>query len=524
MRDRLRFTFEDMGEQALKNIASPIHAYRVRFAGAEPGERAAARPLRRNTVAAAALGGLVAVCAVTAIGLLAWRSHVQPAAAVVSADAAPLPLPDKPSVAVLPFTNIGGDAKQERLADGITEDVITDLSRYRDLFVIARNSVFTYKGKAVSVQQVGRELGVRYVLEGSIQTSCDRVRVTAQLIDSSRNVHVWSQQYDRPLDDIFQVQSEVTQKIAATLGASGTGAVALADAAHAKRKPPASLQAYDYMLLGIDLILQGRTEEDSKQAEAFLSKALELDPQFALAYRRLGTVYENRAYAPWPHEEPPVLLEKARDRYLKAIALDPTDGFAHSKLGGVYCMLNDFDRCLAAFEEAVALNPNDPGILVDYGEQLTFVGRAKEGVEMIERAYRLNPHYPNWYNNSVDPFYATGRYDEVIARTSKNGGPQSTWHGVLVTMSLAQLERRSEVAMAKADLLRRYPDFSLERVLSDYGTIKDRSTLERYMDGVRKAGLNDCATGAELQKYPKMTHLALCDTRRAGGQPAQTPG
>ncbi len=228
VRERLGFMFEDMGEQALKNIASPIHAYRVRFAGAEPGERGALRSSRRNTIAAAALGALVATCAVAAIGLFVWRNHVPPAPPVPPAASAAntaLPLPDKPSVAVLPFTNIGGDAKQERLADGITEDVITDLSRYRDLFVIARNSVFTYKGKALSVQQVGRELGVRYVLEGSIQTSGDRVRVTAQLIDAATNAHVWSERYDGALDDIFNVQNEVTQKIAAAL-AGASGAVA----------------------------------------------------------------------------------------------------------------------------------------------------------------------------------------------------------------------------------------------------------------------------------------------------------
>ncbi len=522
VRDRLRFTFEDIGEQALKNIASPIHAYRVRFAGAEPGERAAARPLRRNTVAAAALGGLVAVCAVTAIGLLAWRSHVQPAAAVVSADAAPLPLPDKPSVAVLPFTNIGGDAKQERLADGITEDVITDLSRYRNLFVIARNSVFTYKGKAVSVQQVGRELGVRYVLEGSIQTNGDRVRVTAQLIDAATNAHVWSDRYDRALDDIFEVQNEVTQKIAAALGGT-TGAAAMADLSNVRRKPPANLHAYDYERLGTELFLKVNTIEDSLKAEDLIRKGITLDPQFARLFFRLGWIYNNRAYLPG-EKNPPGLLEQAKIHFLKAIEIDPNDALIYSGLGMVYFELNDFDSGLAAFEQAFALNPNDPAILVLYGEQLAFVGRAEDGIRAIDRAYRLNPHYPKWYDGNVDPFYATRRYEEVIARIRRSGGPRVTWHDVLVTMSFAQLGRQSELATAKGDLLRRYPGFSLERSLSDLGTIKDPPTLEHYMDGVRKAGLNDCATEAELQKYPIMTHLAVCDARRAGRQPARAPG
>jgi adenylate cyclase len=211
VRDRLGFTFEDIGEQALKNIAVPIHAYRVRFEGVELPNRAAAafRPPRRRNVMASVIG-LAAVCAVAAIAVGFWSHRAPPpvpAQLAAAAQNAPLPLLDKPSVAVLPFTSIGDDAKQERLADGMTEDVITDLSRFRDLYVIARNTMFTYKGKPVNVQQVGRELGVRYVLEGSIQTSGDRVRVTAQLIEAATDVHVWSGRYDRALGDIFDVQN-----------------------------------------------------------------------------------------------------------------------------------------------------------------------------------------------------------------------------------------------------------------------------------------------------------------------------
>jgi len=198
-----------------------------------------------------------------------------------------LPLPDKPSIAVLPFTNIGGDAKQERLADGITEDLITDLSRYHGLFVIARNSVFTYKGKAVSVQQVGRDLGVRYVLEGSIQTNGDRVRVTAQLIDAATNAHVWSDRYDRALDDIFEVQNEVTQKIAGELGGV-TGTLAATDAASIRRKQPANLNAYDYYIMGQELHYR-ITKDDVAKAEPLLKKAMELDPQFRTGPLCLGT-------------------------------------------------------------------------------------------------------------------------------------------------------------------------------------------------------------------------------------------
>ena len=459
--------------------------------------------------------GLAAVCAVVAVAISFWPRHappsvaVQPAAAVASA---PLPLPDKPSVAVLPFANIGGDAKQERLADGITEDVITDLSRHRDLFVIARNSVMVYKGKPISVREVGRELGVRYVLEGSIQTSGDRVRVTAQLIEAATDIHVWSERYDRALDDIFDVQNEVTQKIAAALGGQ-SGAVAVADTVSARRKAPANLQAYDYYLLGVESFLRF-TKEDYSKAEELLKKAIELDPQFARAHRGLGVVYFVQAGWGWV-ENAPAWFEKAKVTLLKAVALDPTDNWAYAILGQVYMQLSELDRGLAAFEQSFILNPNDPDMLALYGPQLVMVGRANEGVEMVNRAFRLNPHHPDWYNICVDPFYATGDYQQVVTMTRRFSGQLSVWHWAVLALAYAQLGQQKEAATALADFTRRFPDPSFERLLSDVGEFRDDPTLARYLDGARKVGLRDCATAEELQKYPKMIHLAVCDAKRA---------
>jgi adenylate cyclase len=517
VRDRLGFTFEDIGEQALKNIAAPIHAYRVRFEGTDPTARAPPLPpsRKRNFVAALVIG--LAGCAILAIAVVVWPSRapaprvpVQPAAV---AQSAPLPLPDKPSIAVLPFTNIGGDAKQERLADGITEDVITDLSRYRDLFVIARNSVFAYKGKAVSVQQVGRELGVRYVLEGSIQTSGDRVRVTAQLIEAATNAHVWSDRYDRALGDIFDVQNEVTQKIAGALGGM-TGTLALADAASVRRMAPANLQAYDYYVLGVDYHFQHNREGNFK-AEAAFKKAIELDPHLARAYVGLGRVYLVRGSWGWG-ESAPSDYERAKSLELKAIELDSADATAYALLGEIYFFLSDYDRGLGAFQQALVLNPNDPTILVKYGGTALFLsGRSQEGVEMINRAYRLNPHYEGYYDSYTDPFYVLGQYDEVIAKTLRRRGELDLQSQLTLILTYAQLGRETDMAAARTELLRRYPDFSLERWLSDFGTIKDQPTLARYLDGARKAGLRDCATPADLQKYPKMKHLAACDAKRA---------
>ena len=472
------------------------------------------RPRRRMSGLALLLG-IATSGVIVAVGVLTESHRVVPVKPPVGpARVANLPLPEQPSIAVLQFVVIGGHASQQRLADGITEDVITDLSRYRELFVIAGNSVFAYKGKDVSVQRIGRELGVRYVLDGSIQTDGDRVRVTAQLIDAATNVHVWSERYDRALGAIFDVQGDVTQKIAAAL-AGNQGAVTIADTAASGRKPPANLQAYDFELLGTELMLR-RTEADSDKAEKLFNKAIELDPQFACAYGHLAVLYDMHLNQGWGRETPAALLEKAKSFILKAIALDPTDGIHYARLGELDFEGSDFDRGLAAFERAVALNPNDPSILMYFGEQLAFVGRAAEGVEMIDRAFRLNPRPPDWYNYQVDPFYATGRYDVAEARLLRAQRDRPIWASVVLALSYAQLEERAETAASVAALLRRYPDFSMERALSDFGGIRDPATLARYLDGARKAGLHECAGEEELRAHPQMRPLPVCAARRAG--------
>jgi len=380
--------------------------------------------------------------------------------------------------------------------------------------VIARNSVFTYKGKPVNIQQVGRDLGVRYVLEGSIQTSGDRVRVTAQLIEAATNAHIWSERYDRELGDIFNLQSEVTQHIAAALGGA-SGALSVADAAAIRRKPPSSLQAYDYYVLGQELNLRV-TKEDTPKAEAPLKKAIELDPQFARAYFALGYLYNNEAWWGWGDADAPTLFERAKVTLLKALSLDPSDAFAHATLGVVYLGLGDIDRGFAEFEKAYALNPDDPDVLIHVGGNLMVKGRAQEGVDMINRAFRLNPHYPPWYNAAMDPYYAVGQYDQVIAMARRTVGDVLVWGQFVLALSYAQLGRRSDTIAALAELQRHYPDFSTERFFSDFGgPIPDQPTMAHYLDGARKAGLRECATEAELQRYPKMTHLAVCDTKRA---------
>ncbi len=289
---KLDLTFEPMGEHTVKNIAKPITVYRVLPGSARAAKRgpfhldSALRGPRQAAIAAAVAVLLVAGAA--GAWHTFWRPSAPPAAVAEiagsgAAQARPaLPLPDKPSIAVLPFDNLSGEARYQRLADGITEDIITDLSRFRDLFVIARNSTFFYKDKPTDVRQIARELGVRFVLEGSLQAQDERVRITAQLIDASTGNHVWSERYDRFLDDVFAVQDEVTQSIVAQLGGL-YGAITRVGRDVARRKPSESLQAYDYYLLGIETTARF-TKEDLKTAQELFRKALQLDPNFARGY------------------------------------------------------------------------------------------------------------------------------------------------------------------------------------------------------------------------------------------------
>src|SRR5713101_881337 len=321
VRDKLDFAFEDAGEQRVKNIARPLRVYRV----------------RTDRVVGEA------------------RSTAQP----------PLALPDKPSVAVLPFTNMSGDPDQEFVSDGIAEDVITALSRYPSLFVIARNSCFTYKGRAVDVKQVGRELGVRYVLEGSVRKAGNRIRVTAQLVEAETGNHVWAERYDRDLADIFSVQDEITQ--ATTIAIAP--AIADAEQQRAMRKPPASLDAWGAYQRGMWHLGKASAEDDSL-AGKFFQQAIDIDPMFAGGYIGLSAVL-SRAKGTQAKEE-----ELAR----RAVSLDSGDAEAHSRLALALNARGDHRGARAQAERALALCPNLAAAHGALGVILAYSGQPKEGL------------------------------------------------------------------------------------------------------------------------------------------------
>jgi adenylate cyclase len=344
VRDKLDFAFEDAGEQRVKNIARPLRVYHVR-----PGELADEE-----------------------------MSAAQP----------PLALPDKPSLAVLPFTNMSGDPEQEFVSDGIAEDVISALSHYPSLFVIARNSTFTYKGRAVDVKQVGRELGVRYVLEGGVRKAGNRIRVTAQLIEAETGNHVWANRYDRDLADIFAVQDEITHALTTAL----TPAIADAELRRAIRKPPESLDAWAAYQRGLWHLSKANSEDDTI-AQNFFRRAIDLDPTFAPGYSALALA-QLQAAAIYQKLSLAEAQSSAEALARRAVSLDGADAEARSCLGWALQARGELDGALVEIERALAMSPNLAVAHWQRGATLIFSGQPMKGLDALETCIRLDPRDP----------------------------------------------------------------------------------------------------------------------------------
>ncbi|MGE0827127.1 MAG: tetratricopeptide repeat protein [Candidatus Binatia bacterium] len=319
------------------------------------------------------------------------------------------PLPDKPSIVVLPFINMSQEAGQEYFSDGITEDLTTDLSKISGLFVISRHSAFTSKGKAVKVQDISRELGVQYVLEGSVRRVSDRVRVSAQLIDATTDHHLWAERYDRPLTDIFAVQDEIVQRIMTTLKLQLT----LDGHGYLVRKRTDNLEAYDFYLRGVESYYR-MTKEDNLRARQMYEKAIALDPQYAEAYAQLGSTY----YVEWVWHWSADLqtLGQAVILAQRALALDDSLPMAHSFLGKIYALTQQYDQAITEEERALALDPNNADSYDNQAEALNVMGRPEEALRAIERAIRLNPRSPEWYLGNLGvAYFLLGRYPDAVA-------------------------------------------------------------------------------------------------------------
>jgi adenylate cyclase len=389
---------------------------------------------------------------------------------------------DAPSIVVLPFTNMSGESEQEYFADGLTEDIITELSRFRHLFVISRNSAFKYKGKAVNVRQVADELRVQYVIEGSVRKVDNRVRVTVQLIDAPLDRHIWAERYDRQLQDIFAIQDEVTTSIVATL----PGRLDAAAQERLRGNPTDSMAAYECVLAG-KLHHHRSTRADNEEALRLLDRALALDPNYAHAHAwKACTLGQSWVLGFCADRD--ATWHQIMDELQIALQLDSNDSDVHRILAAVYLTRKDHDKAFFHQQRALTLNPNDDLIVVQQGEILTWLGQPEEGVQWIEKAMRLNPYHPErFWNHLGRAYFVARRYQEAISAFGHISAPDQFHHAFLAACHAQLGDDLSAQAHAR-EVLKRNPNFTIESYLNTlhYKQEEDRA---HHRESLLKAGL-----------------------------------
>ncbi len=436
VRHKLKLAFEDAGEHELHNIAGRTRVYRVALDRA-PAPHAVAEP---------AAGA-------------------------------------KPSIIVLPFTNLSGSPEQEFFADGLAEDILTELSRFRDLFVISRNTSFKFKGQAVDVRKVARELGVQYVIEGSVRRAGNRVRVTVQLIDGESDRHLWAERYDRDLEDIFAIQDEITSAIVATL----PGRVAAAAHDRAERKPTESMAAYE-LVLEAKVLHHRAKRADNHKAQVLIGRALELDPKYAHAHAWKACILGQAWIRDW--SEDPDATKRVIESHLEiALGLDENDSDVQRVLAALRLTQKNYDKAVHHQQRALSLNPNDDLIVVQQGELLTWLGRPEEGVPWIEKAMRLNPyHPPRFWNHLGRAYFVARRYAEAIEAFKRIAAPDQ-FHSSFLAASFAQLGDTLAAQKHAQEVLAQNPRFTWSSTLVPILHYKRESDLAHHREAVLKAGL-----------------------------------
>jgi TolB-like protein/cytochrome c-type biogenesis protein CcmH/NrfG len=401
----------------------------------------------------------------------------------------PLPLPDKPSIAVLPFVNMSGDPEQEYFSDGMTEEIITALSKTPTVFVIARTSSFRYKGKEVDVRTVGRELGVRYVLEGSVRKSEDRLRITAQLVDGQTGKHLWAERWDRELKDIFDIQDEITMKILTGLQ------VKLTMGEHARRveKGASNVQAYLKVLQARAHLLRGN-KEDNLLARQLLEEAIALDPNYPIAYIILGWTHWADALRRWS-KSPEQSLARVVQLAQKVQAMDDSLGAPHLQLGFVYLFRREHEKAIAEMEQAVAVIPNSDRAHAFLGRALYYAGRSDEAIPLIKKALRRNPQPESWMLEYLGAAYnLKGQYEEAIAACKEaiKIAPRREDAHITLTCAYSLSGREQESRAMAEEVLRINPKYCIR---SGKGLYKNPTDTELLNNALRKAGLPDCPPG-----------------------------
>jgi adenylate cyclase len=475
---KLPYGYDFIGDQTVKNISKPVGAYRVlmdprvTIAG-KPKEKKLS-PVRRLPIF---VGVVVVLLLAVAVGI--WQFYMRrPSVEPASVEKMAYQLPDNPSIAVLPFNNLSGDPEQEYFSDGLTDEIIATLSKVPKLFVIARNSTFTYKGKPVKVQQVSEELGVRYVLEGSVRKGGDKIRITVQLIDALSGHHLWAEQYDRNLDDIFAVQDEITKKIITALQVKLTEG----EQVRAAAKGTNNLEAYLKCLQANEYLNRGNIQRNAL-AKQLAKEAIALDSEYAWAYYVLARTHQNDMWH-GTTKSPKESLAKAMELLQKAIVLDNTFAEAHSELGFLFSIEKQHDKALALGKKAVALNPNSADSHLRLGKIFIFTDRWEESIPEYKTAIRLNPIPPVLYFWSLGLSYgATGQYEEAITWCEKavRQEPDSFFAHLMMTAVYSWSGRDEDARAEAAEVLRINPQFSLEKF--------EKKAGKSLVSALRKAGL-----------------------------------
>ncbi len=490
VKNKLKLEYRFVGKKSVKNIKDPVPVYRVlSYPGAAAHRVTKARRSLKRTWLKAAIAAIVVVLVIAVIAFLNFylrRPPIEPA----SVERMAYPLSDKPSIAVLPFVNMSGDPEQEYFSDGITEDIITNLSKVSGLFVISRNSTFLYKGKQVKIEDVAKDLGVHYVLEGSVRRGGNRVRITAQLIDGQTEHHVWADSYDRELKDIFSVQDDVTQKVVAELAVALTAT----ETERMYRKHTENFEAYDLYLRALRMSMAVGSKEKQLNAVKLFERVIELDPNFAGGYANISFILSRNVrngFSDSPRED----LAKAYDLAQKAVSTDDTFTAGYEALASVYLTRGQQDEALAAARTALTLVPGDAQAYLWLGFYLHWAGRGEEAVEAIKKARQLNPKYLEgrnpWYLTFMGfACFTAGLYEEAsdaMKQCIDRYGPNVPRQSFLIA-SYIMLGRDEEARATAHQFLKINPKFTLKswKLARMY---KNPEDTERLLNALRKAGL-----------------------------------